>query len=183
MPPFAEQELCRTSTFERGSRILELSSHTHKHGIRFRVWGPPVEPCGIDCGPDPRSPVFTTTDYADPARVRYDPPLPLDAPAARDRTFKFCALYDNGHTDPSKVKRKSTAPILSLGFCNGVVHYDLDCCADLRCIGPSAGTPCSSDAGCGGVAGSCDACTLYGGVTTVDEMFILTGSYYRVSVP
>lgn len=182
VPPFAQQELCRSSTFERGARIIELSSHTHKRGVRFRVWGPPVEPCVGDCAPDARPPEFTTTDYADPARVRYDPPLALDSTAVRDRTFKFCALYDNGFANPATVKRKSRAPLLSLGFCNGIAHYALDCCAELRCIGPQAGMLCSSDAECGGGAGSCDACTLYGGVTTEDEMFILTGGYYQVPV-
>jgi hypothetical protein len=53
--------------------------------------------------------------------------------------------------------------------------------ADLRCIGGLAGKACGSDGDCGGVPGACDACTLYGGVTTEDEMFILTGSYYWVS--
>jgi cysteine-rich repeat protein len=182
VPPFAQEEICRTSTFERGARIIELSSRTHKRGVRFRVWGPPIDPCG-DCQPESGTPLFTTTDYADPAKVRYEPPLPLDSPSAAQRTFKFCALYDNGYTNPATVKRKSKAPILSLGFCNGVAHYGLDCCADLRCIGGLAGKACSNDGDCGGIPGACDACTLYGGVTTEDEMFILTGSYYQISPP
>jgi cysteine-rich repeat protein len=182
VPPFAQQELCRTSTFPRGSRIIELSSHTHKRGVLFRVWGPPITPC-VGCQPEAGTPIFTTTDYADPAKVRYEPPLPLDGASEESRTFKFCALYDNGFTDPATVKRKSKSPVLSLGFCNGETHYDLDCCSELRCIGALAGKACTTDADCGGASKSCDACNLYGGVTTEDEMFILTGSYYQVPPP
>ena len=40
--PFQEQEYCRTVTFPIGTRIFELSSHTHQRGRLFRVWGPGI---------------------------------------------------------------------------------------------------------------------------------------------
>jgi hypothetical protein len=56
-----------------------------------------------------------TTDYADPDIVTWPDGLPLDGDAA-SRTFKYCATYDNGASDPSKVKRLSTSPAGGLGI-------------------------------------------------------------------
>jgi hypothetical protein len=50
--------------------------------------------------------------------------------------------------------------------------------SDTYCIGgDNNGQPCGGDdSKCSG--GVCDACTVTGGVTTEDEMFILLGNYY-----
>lgn len=188
VPPFREEELCNTATFGVGTRLMSLSSHTHKRGKRFRVWGPGVAPCNgasaTNCKPETSPPLFTTTDYSSPASVTFTQALPLDDPAPNARTFKYCAVYDNGFRDPSTVKRRSSSPLLSLAFCNGYVHTDLSCCSDLVCVGANAGKACQSLADCESAPGAgdsaCDACALYGGVTTEDEMFILTGTQYHV---
>jgi hypothetical protein len=172
VPPFEEREYCRTRTFAKGTRLFEIYSHTHKRGRLFRAWTPPIAAeCTSHAGPglpDAGAPVRVTTDYSDPDHIIFDPPLELtsDDPAAR--RIKFCAIFDNGKTDPREVKRLSTKPPLAGGCAP----------AELACTeGPNKGAPCNGDdAECPG--GACDACPLRGGVTTDDEMFVLLGSYY-----
>jgi hypothetical protein len=172
VPPFEEREYCRTRTFEKGTRLFEIFSHTHKRGRLFRAWTPPIAAeCTSrtgPCLPEAGEPVLVTTDYSDPDHIIFDPPLELtsDDPAAR--RIKFCAIYDNGKTDPREVKRLSTRPPLA----NGCTIEEL-ACTD----GPAKGALCDGDdTRCPG--GVCDACPLRGGVTTDDEMFVLLGAYY-----
>ncbi len=40
VPPFTSQEACATFTLPAGSRLVTLSSHTHKYGRDFRIWLP-----------------------------------------------------------------------------------------------------------------------------------------------
>ena len=80
----------------------------------------------------------------------------------------------NQGADPTTVKRKSGTPQSPFGGCVQ---------SELVCYGPNQGKPCKGvDAVCdsspGLGDGLCDACTLHGGVTTDDEMFIMLGSYY-----
>lgn len=180
VPPFDSREICRTETFPQGTRIVELSSHTHKRGVLFRIWGPGTAPtCMSDdpqCTPESSDPILVTTDYADPAVTRFDPPLTLDDSDPATRTFKFCARYDNGKTDPSTVRRRRGMP----AFATPCPESDVVCLA-----GPHRGQPCGGDdARCdtspGAGDGSCDACPLRGGVTTEDEMFIMLGRRYVV---
>jgi hypothetical protein len=98
----------------------------------------------------------------------------LESGDARQRTYKYCSLYDNGASDPSQVKRYSTSPALPPGSGPGGPCP----ISETACLGgPDQGRVCAgSDAACPG--GVCDACTLRGGMTTQDEMFILVGSYY-----
>jgi hypothetical protein len=179
VPPFEERRYCRTVTFEKGTRLFELTSHTHKRGRLFEMWGPGVwPPCrsglGQTCEPEAGEPFLRTTDYADPHQVTFDPPLALDGDDPATRTFKYCAVYDNGLSDPSVVKRLSTAPPEALR-CRP---------AELRCLGgPKRGQSCNGDnAVCDSTAGAgdgqCDACPVRGWVTADDEMFALIGSYY-----
>jgi hypothetical protein len=173
VPPFEEREYCKTTTLTKGTRLFELFSHTHKRGRLFRAWAPPIAtPCSSvtgPCSPEDGEPLLVTTDYSDPDQVIFDPPLELtsDDPAAR--TFKYCAIFDNGLTDPATVKRRSTI-VPPLGTPCSL--------AEVACTaGPNQGRLCSGDdAQC--PEGECDACPLRGGVTTEDEMFILLGSYY-----
>jgi cysteine-rich repeat protein len=179
--PFTSHEYCRTletspgQTLPVNTHLFELSSHTHKRGILFRIWAPPNAPCTAAGGcksNDPDPPIYVSTQYNDPVKLRYSTPLVLDDPNPDNRRYKFCLKYDNGEKDPATVKRASTSPIPPLpigGPCGA---------GDRRCVGgPKQGQLCNgNDAVCQG--GVCDACPLTGGVTTEDEMFILLGSYY-----
>jgi hypothetical protein len=204
VPPFQEREYCRTVTFPIGTRIFEFSSHTHERGRLFRVWGPGIaQSCRSTisnpgaCLPEPGAPFFITTEYNDPTVLnRNDDPWVLDDPDPANRRFKFCAIYDNGASNPLEVKRNSTSPVppqfgnlapggkcYYSGF-GGLVDNGISCLG-----GPKRGQLCAPDgtwdgnhAVCDSSPGSgdgvCDACPLLGGVTTDDEMFILLGSYY-----
>ena len=208
VPPFQEREYCRTITFGVGTRLFELSSHTHGRARLFRTWGPGITPrCRstsanpATCVAETSTPISVTTQYNDPTQLRFTPPLALDDPNPANRTFKFCAIFDNGRTDPSKVKRNSTSPIpptigtLGGGFAggpclvagSGPFTYDLG----ITCLNQAKrGQPCEGDApgiqadarkcdsAPGANDGICDACPLGGGVTTEDEMFIPLGNYY-----
>jgi hypothetical protein len=206
VPPFEEREYCRTITFPIGTRIFEFSSHTHERGRLFRIWGPGIaEPCRSTfgepeaCQPEPGAPFFITTEYNDPTVLnRNDDPWVLDDPDPAQRRFKFCAIYDNGKSDPLEVKRNSTSPVppqfgnLAPG---GKCHYSffgtvID--GGISCLnGPRKGQECRTDpegtwdgdhsvcdSSPGAGDGICDACPLLGGVTTDDEMFVALGIYY-----
>jgi hypothetical protein len=134
--------------------------------------------------PQLRDPVesllYTNFVYNDPVEVRFDPPLSFTKPEATadERSLTYCSLYDNGFTDPSEVKRKSTAPPGSQGSC-----FQPRICAagkvGAACSGSSqAQRDASCDSSPGTGDGHCDACTVVGGDTTDDEMFILLGTYY-----
>jgi hypothetical protein len=190
--PFQEVEYCRTILFGKGTRIADFSSHTHKRGRLFRVWGPGIsQPCNSSesnpgaCLPESTPPTMVTTEYNDPAQLIFKTPLALDGDDPASRRFKFCAIYDNGYTDPATVKRNSTSPVALLGGkCwsspprAGQTLY----CVNRRAADGSAiacnGDDRACDSAPGANDGVCDACTLTGGVSTEDEMFILIGSYY-----
>jgi hypothetical protein len=190
--PFQEVEYCRTVLFGKGTRIADFSSHTHKRGRLFRVWGPGIsQPCNSSsanpgaCLPESTPPIMVTTEYNDPAQLIFKTPLALDGDDPASRRFKFCSIYDNGHTDPATVKRNSTSPVALVGgkcfgsppspgqtlYCFNRKNADgspIVCNGDDRVC----------DSAPGANDGVCDACTLTGGVSTEDEMFILIGSYY-----
>jgi hypothetical protein len=196
VPPFQKHEYCRTYTLPQGSRLFQLSSHTHKRGELFRIWGPGITAeCGTeagrippaDCPPEPGPSIFTTTLYSDPEVLYFDPPVALDGADPASRRYKFCSRYDNGADDPSEAKRQSTSPSPPL-FANLETVVGGPCPdTTVACLGgPKQGqlchgndSECDSSPGLGD--GVCDACPVHGGVTTEDEMFILLGFYYRVS--
>ena len=105
------------------------------------------------------------------------------------QALTFCALYDNGYTDPDEVKRQSTSPPASVLFpgIGGPCEQATHCTAGnvgAVCAGRSErdrNASCDSSPGAGD--GACDACTLTGGVTTEDEMFLLLGQYYVPEQP
>jgi len=185
VPAFETREYCATATFDEGFTVFEFLSHVHKRGARFRIWAPPQTPCGDggsspvgsgkavdpDCMPgSPAEPIYESFTYDDPAHVVFDPPLVFTG-SEEQRTVKYCALYDNGATDPSEVKRASTSPLpfaewMPGGPCDPV---------ERKCLGgANQGELCfGDDASCPGSL--CDACDLRGGVTSDDEMFILVG--------
>jgi hypothetical protein len=205
--PFQEEEYCRTITFPVGTRIFEFTSHTHKRGRLFRIWGPGIAAsCNSTvadpgaCTAEPTAPFFITTEYNDPTVLnRNNDPWVLDDPDPANRRFKFCAIYDNGKSDPLEVKRNSTSPTPPPPFYEvapgGKCYYSFGGVKDLgiSCLnGPKKGEECRGDAPVwdgdpsvcdsspGAGDGICDACPLLGGLTTDDEMFILIGSYYCV---
>jgi hypothetical protein len=122
--------------------------------------------------------IYTNLTYADPLVLQFKPSHSF-APrgsSARERTLTYCALYDNGFSDPAEVKRNS----LSL---NSSARCSPTHCAEGRVGEPCTGSgstsrnrSCDSSSGAGD--GFCDACTADFGVTTEDEMFVLIGSYF-----
>ncbi len=184
VPPYQTLEVCRTYTVEQGARVYNVSSHTHRWGVRFRVWEPPNAPCfpdaqGNGCFEGNAAQlIYFSTEYTDPVQLIYAPPVLYDSPNANDRTFLYCSLYDNGSTVSSPtVKRQSTSPVApgNLGpFISGGPCPD----STVACLGGSnAGALCGgNNAVCD--SGVCDACPVVGGVTTEDEMFIFIGGYY-----
>ena len=205
VPAFQQQEVCAIQTLPRNAHLFELTSHMHQRGKRWRTFlgeftcqgqtdgGNPV-PCdplsptqcneGVTCAaPDGRDPmdslIYTNFLYNDPVQLRLDPPLVFTGNQA-ERSMTYCALYDNGFTDPTKVKRQSTSPETPFGTST--------CTQPTHCYSGKVGSPCvgasaearnrSCDTSPGAGDGLCDACTLRGGVTTEDEMFLLLGTYF-----
>ncbi len=123
--------------------------------------------------------IYTTLSYADPWVLSYDPPRRLFQEAPGERTFTYCALYDNGFSDPDEVKRVSTSPNRSR-------------CVATHCAEGAVGSECSGvsqterDASCdtspGAGDGFCDACAAASGLTSDDEMFVLLGAFYMSEV-
>ena len=129
--------------------------------------------------------LYTSLAYADPTVARFDPPLRLGGAGSSEeqRTLTYCALYDNGASDPTDVKRRSTSPPATAGFPGG------PCATPVGCTAGRIGAPCSGaspsqrDASCDSAPalgdGECDACAVAFGTTTEDEMFVLLGAFYR----
>jgi cysteine-rich repeat protein len=184
VPPYETREYCATHTFAEGSRLFQISSHMHKRGKRWRWYLPPQSPCagpGSCSAGNPADIFYESTDYSDPLEIRYDNPPWLFTGTAAQRTLKFCALYDNGFNDPAEVKRASNSPcpangcgLVPGGPCGpfGNPQNPNKYCLD----GANKGDLCTVDGDC--PLSVCDACTLKGGVTTEDEMFIGLGFYY-----
>jgi hypothetical protein len=178
VPPYEQREYCWTHTFAENSHVFQLSSHTHKRGKRFRYYKEPQAPCNniATCNPGAPDDIFYETfDYADPLIVEFDPPRVYSGSVA-NRTVKYCALYDNGATDPAEVKTQSGSPCPALG-CGTLGGPCTNSAVMCTVGGPNTGQLCGgNDGNCPGAL--CDACRALGGVTTEDEMFIATGRYY-----
>ncbi len=176
VPPYQERTYCSTFTLPVGSRLTELGSHSHKRGVLWQTWLPPQDPTCVKntgCVANTEPADYVSRIYNDPLSISYDPPLEYDSSNVDDRTIKFCLTYDNGLNFPELLKRNS----LSVGStCGGNDRNPLYCVG-----GVTPGQVCSDDSACGD-GGVCDACTVWGWVTTEDEMMILTGSYYVVPV-
>jgi hypothetical protein len=127
--------------------------------------------------------LYTNRIYDDPLVLRFNPPLVPSASAVfpDERTFTYCALYDNGFSDPSEVKRRATSPVPPLPAGG-------PCFVPTGCVSGKVGEACgpgneearnaSCDLTAGAGDGVCDACPLLGGVTTEDEMFLIMGAYF-----
>ncbi|HSN83708.1 MAG TPA: hypothetical protein VLS88_14085 [Polyangiales bacterium] len=190
VPPFSSSEVCATFTVPQGARLITLSSHTHKHGRDFRIWYPPNEDCeaGPDCLPPSDRPAdYRSFTYDDPLNQRFggDNPLAFDDPAEAERTFRYCAIFDNGAEDPMTVRRDSLRPnaaACAFAELSGGFISSCGCAPEERaCLGgPAQGALCGGDDATCGPDGLCDACPLAGGITTEEEMFAVIGSYYVV---
>jgi hypothetical protein len=132
--------------------------------------------------------LYVSMVYNDPVVLRFDPPMGFRGPGSSpdERSLTFCALYDNGYTDASKVKLASTSPNppVNLPFpVGGPCRTEEQVCATGKIGEPCDGRgqtarnrSCDTEENPGG--GSCDACPLRGGVTTEDEMFLLLGQFF-----
>jgi len=170
VPPYEKREYCASFTLPRYAHLSGLSSHVHKRGVLWRSWLPANQAGCMPgaCTPNDGEPDYVSKAYNDPLSLEFDPPRAYESATESERSIKYCAVFDNGADYPELVKRKSTLPEGSAG------------CAMLYCYGgDKKGQACSSDGDCG-AGGVCDACSVRGGVTTEDEMFILLGDYYVV---
>jgi hypothetical protein len=151
----------------------------HQRGELFRIWLPPNAPCqGTNgCVPPTSTEDYKSLLYDDPLYTYYDPPNDYSSASVEDRTFKACAVYDNGADNPLEVKRESTKP--NTPACDFFLASCGCAAADRVCLGgENEGDRCAGDDSVCGEGGLCDACPLLGGVTTDDEMFIPLGSYF-----
>ncbi|MFP6627145.1 MAG: hypothetical protein VCA74_08850, partial [Deltaproteobacteria bacterium] len=179
--PFEEEEYCMTHTFAQGSRVFMITSHTHRHGKRFRYyWGPQTECTGgnivnADPGCLPGAPAdifYESYNYQDPVYMDFDPPLLFQGTVA-ERTIKACSLFDNGKANPSEVKRQSTSPAHPATNFGGPCPNTTVACLG----GANQGALCyGNDDNC--PDSICDACPATGGLTTEDEMFAPSFRYY-----
>jgi hypothetical protein len=194
---FSSKEACGSFTIPEHGQLLTLSSHTHRLGKEFYVWYPPNEVCdndepGNECERPTGAPDYQSFDYADPLYQRFsgDSIMAFDSPDPSARTFRFCAVWDNGENNPLEVRRESLKPdaetcdfvdtIVPFAAAAGIEIFACGCAPEERsCFGgPNQGDACNGDDSVCGDGGVCDACPAGGGVTTQEEMFLLLGSYY-----
>jgi hypothetical protein len=132
--------------------------------------------------------LYTNRIYNDPIVLTFDPPKLLggESSVRAERSLTYCAVYDNVlPPNEDKVKRQSTSPPTPFGVPD---LFGGPCVTPTGCVTGKVGSPCSGEtpearnASCDteGNPGSglCDACVLKGGVTTEDEMFLLSGSFF-----
>jgi cysteine-rich repeat protein len=166
-PPFTRETYCREHTFPQGSHVIFLSSHTHERGEAFWVTDPAGER------------IYENFTYEDPVVEAFDPPLAFPAADPATRTVEYCATYNNGLNvdgtrNPETVRRRSNTPA------SGVPCTPTHCTTGrlgAECGGANDHATCDSTPGAGD--GLCDACPITSGVTTQDEMFILSGWSYQ----
>ncbi len=167
--PYTRQTYCRDITFPQGTQVVSLNSHTHQRGEAFWV----IDPNG--------NRIYESFIYSDPVNQIYDPPLAFDSADPAERTVTYCATFNNGlfpdgTPNPATVRRRSVTPPNAL-------PCPPTACTEGRvgeaCAGVSDHASCDSVIGAGD--GFCDACAITAGVSTEDEMFVLTGWSYEVA--
>jgi hypothetical protein len=166
-PPFTKKEYCADYVLPQGTKLLSLTSHTHKRGEFFTI---DIKSLGER--------LYENPFWDDPVEVNYDPPRVFDSVDAAARTLTYCAVYNNGVDrnglpDVGAVTRLSRKPERST--CQPVA------CAEGRiratCAGREDHATCDTSPGAGD--GLCDACPITGGITSDDEMFVLSGSFLK----
>jgi hypothetical protein len=155
--PFTEKTYCESYEVPQNNSIAIMAGHTHRRGKRFWV----TDAAGKQ--------IYENFVYNDPAYTRYDPWLDFTSADPAQRTLKFCATFNNGVKDDGTpdldlVTRASRMP-------------EGTSCTPVACVAGKLAMPCTTNADCDSSAGagdgSCDACTITGGTTTENEMFVL----------
>ena len=155
--PFTKQTYCETYEVPQHNSIAMMTGHTHRRGERFWV----TDASGKQ--------IYENFVYNDPEYTRYSPWLEFSSPEAAQRSLKFCATFNNGvkadgSPDVELVTRASRMP-------------ERTSCTPVACVAGKVAAACTRDADCdstpGAGDGSCDACTITGGQTTENEMFVL----------
>ena len=137
-------------------------------------------------GPRPDLPFYYSTSYTDPLELTFTPPVFLGSLDSAERSYLYCAVYDNGSTiDSPPVKQRSTSPEPGGNFpLGGPCALSTVACLN---EGATRGLLCDGfDAACdnsGQLDGVCDACPVVGGVTTDDEMFAIFTDYFLAPEP
>jgi hypothetical protein len=163
LAPFTKKDVCSTWEAPQGSRLIRLSSHTHRHGEHFWI----KDPQGKQ--------IYESFTYSDPAYIVLDPPISFTSTRAADRTLTFCSTFNNGlradgTLDTELVTRRSRVP-----------DYAFSACDPTACAEGKVGTACNSllggdtqcDSARGQGDGKCDACPIVNGETTEHEMFFM----------
>lgn len=180
-PPYTERELCQETVLPRGARLTALNSHTHKRGKQFTYTLPSGEV------------IYESFVYNDPLHLYFDPPLAFDSEDDAERTIRYCSVYNtgldaDGNPDPETVTRASRIPY-GIGGPGSSSRFGL--CEPTRCVNEGmydvecddgvsnqAGDDAACDSSPGAGDGFCDACQIMGGVTTENEMFGPSISYF-----
>ncbi len=191
------------------AHLFEISGHMHEHGNRFQIYrgmftcsgGPrageacsprqpemcPSAECREVGGREPGAAlIYTNLIYNDPVVLRFEDPIEMRGNSpVEDRSFTFCAHYDNGvPPNIQNVKRRSTSPPGGVIGPIGISIGGPCPVSQTRCIGgPQHNQLCNGDnafcdSASGAGDGDCDACPLTGGFRTQDEMFIMFGNYW-----
>jgi cysteine-rich repeat protein len=120
VPPFETLEICGTYTFEPGSRLFQLSSHTHERGVHWRTWLPPNEQCRPPCL---GSPATTTLFGCDLEKVCVGPTHEGRSCTSEDPSFcgapELCVLLpecEGPREDPPLYRSTEYADPLNLTF-------------------------------------------------------------------
>ena len=121
--------------------------------------------------------MYESFDYQDALTIDYDTPLVFSG-SVENRTVKFCSLFDNGAIDPTLLKTIANSPDPPTSLFQPFIPGGPCLAVDAFCEGGS-----NKGQACLGINdncpnSTCTACMLLGGVTTGDEMYIATGSFY-----
>ena len=160
-PPFTRKDYCAKTVVPQGYSLAVLSPHTHRRGERFWV----NDPSG--------KMIYENFQYNDPLYKRFEPWIVFDSPDPAARTLEYCATFNNG-------LKKDGSPDLDL-VTRASRMPDRTSCKPVACVAGKVTAACTTDRDCdsapGANDGSCDACPITAGVTTENEMFVLSPSY------
>jgi hypothetical protein len=164
IPPFTKKDVCSTYTAPQGSKMIRLTSHTHRRGQYFWV----NDPAGKR--------FYESFYYYDPTYLAFNPPIAFGSADEAERTLTFCATFNNGIKDDGSpdldlVTRRSRLPPYSRdaagsqprrlrGRKNHIAMLGRRRQRELRLVAGSRD-------------GMCDALPIMNGETTENEMFFM----------
>jgi len=162
VPPFRHQRLCNEWTVPKGAKVLRITSHTHRHASNFRIWNPSGEM------------FYESKDWESAPYIALPTPFISNAEDPRERTFKFCADFNNG------LNEDGTPNMDLLVQASLVPEYELFRPDPVACAAGRVAEPCVAalgDAQCdsqpGAADGKCDAAPIGFGQTSEMEMFMM----------